>query len=149
MNENYETCFFNVSNNWSKKWSLIREFTTKWHGIKFRDREKLLPLVIQKEKKLSFKLPPSLQEYIMFFADINCHRKNRFVNNYSGYSLLKHENRKIIRDDYEIEYLGKLSAISLLRLSEGDAFWAVKKDNFGQADPPVETYMLNDLGSES
>ena len=150
MNKNYESCFHHVSGNWQEKWSLIRQFTIKWHGIEFRDCEELLPLVRQEEAKLGFELPPSFQEYIMFSVDIDCNRENRFIkNNHIEYSLLKHKTRKVIRDDYKVEYFKNLSAVSLLRLLEGDAFWAVKKDNLGQADPPVETYMLNDIGCNS
>ena len=63
MNHNYDPCFYNVSDDWQERWALIREFTTKWHGTKFRDRQELLPLVKQEEDKLGFELPPSFQEY--------------------------------------------------------------------------------------
>lgn len=135
MNDNYEPCFYDVSDDWQKRWSLIREFTTRWHGIQFRNRAELLPLIEQKEKELGFALPPSFQEYIIFSADANAFINNQII--------------KVIRDDYKVEYLKKLLAISLLRLSEGDAFWGIKKDNLNQTDPPVETYMLNDVGRNS
>ena len=38
MSNNYEPCFYNVSDDWQARWSLIREFTSKWHGIQFRDQ---------------------------------------------------------------------------------------------------------------
>ena len=135
MSENYEPCFYDVSDDWQERWSLIREFTKRWHGIQFRDRTELLPLVEKEEEKLGFKLPLSFQEYIIFSNDANSIVNNKII--------------KVIRDDYKVEYLEKLLAISLLRLSEGDAFWAVTKDNLEQTDPPVETYMLNDIGRNS
>ena len=125
MEQNYEPCFYNVSNDWRERWSLIREFTTRWYGIQFRNRKELLPLVKREEAKLGLKLPPSFQEYIMFSADANSIR-----------------NDKLIREDYEVEYFQELSAISLLILSEGDCFWGVKKSNLTQVDPPVECYYL-------
>ena len=128
MEKNYEPCFYNLSNDWRERWSLIREFTTKWYGIQFRVREELLPLVKQEEAKLGFELPPSIREYIMFSADANGIRNNKTV--------------KVIRDDYKVEYFKELSAISLLILSEGDCFWGVKKSNLTQEDPPVESYHL-------
>ena len=151
MNDNYEPCFYDVSDDWQEKWSLIREFTTRWHGIQFRDRQELVPLVKREEDKLGFKLPPSFQEYIIFSADIDCNRENRFIKNSLKiqYSLLTHKTRRVIRDDYVVEYFKELSAISLLRLSEGDAFWGIKTDHLAQTDPPVETYVLNDVGCNS
>ncbi|MEL6912339.1 MAG: hypothetical protein AAFO85_19390 [Cyanobacteria bacterium J06598_4] len=148
MSKNYEPCFNGVSNDWQGKWALIREFTTKWHGIQFRERIELLPLVKQEEDKLGLKLPPSFREYIIFYADIDSYKEDRFIKgkNEINYSLFNHKYRNIIRDDYTINYLEKLSSISLLRLSEGDCFWGIKLENLAQVDPPVENYMLNDLG---
>jgi hypothetical protein len=96
MNTNYEPCFFNVSEDWRERWSLIREFSTKWHGIQFSERKEFLPLVKKEEEKLGFKLSPSFQEYIIFYADIN-----------------KQERWEIIRDMYRVEYDCKLSTVSL------------------------------------
>lgn len=135
MSENYEPCFYDVSDDWQERWALIREFTTKWHSIQFRDRTETLPLVEKEEEKLGFELPPSFKEYIMFSAYTN--------------SIIDDKIIKVIRDDYQVEYLEKLSVLSLLRLSEGDVFWGIKKENIFQADPPVETYMLNDIGRNS
>ena len=125
MKKDYEPCFYNISDDWRERWSLIKEFITRWYGIQFRDRRELLPLVKQVEAKLGFELPASFQEYIMFSADANGIRNN-----------------KVIRDDYEVEYFEELSAISLLILSEGDHFWGVKKSNLKKEDPPVECYYL-------
>ena len=138
-------------NNWREKWSLIREFTTVWHGIQFRDKEKLFFFVKQEGRKLGFELPPSFREYIMFSADIGCNRENRFIkdNQKVKDSLLNYKNRLVIRDDYVIEYLNELSVISLLRQSEGDAFWGIKLENITQKDPPVENYTLNDIDHNS
>ena len=126
MNDNYEPCFFDVTDSWQERWSLIRKFTTRWHGIQYSDRQDLIPLVKQQEEKLGFKLPPSFQEYIMFSYDIN-----------------KDPTNIVIPYSSPLEYLKKLSAISLLRINEGDAFDGVQIDNLTRADPPVETYMLD------
>ncbi len=135
MNDNYEPCFYDVSDDWQERWSLIREFTTRWHGIQFRDRKELLLLVEQKEEELGFNIPPSVREYIMFSADANGIVNNQII--------------KAIRDDYTVKHLNRLSAVSLLRLSEGNCFWGVKKENFTKSDPPVERYSLNSIGQRN
>ena len=126
MNENYEPCFYNVSDDWQERWLLIREFTTRWHSIKFCNRKKLLPLVKQEEDKLGFNLPPSVREYIMFAAD-----------------LYEQERGDIIRDICQIKYHPNLATIELLRQCEDDAFWGIKEKYISQLDPPIELYVIN------
>ena len=132
MPESYQPCLFDVADSWQEKWRFIRTFATKWHGVKFSDRADLIPLVKQTKSSLGLQLPASFKEYIVFSADANSVKRPR-----------------VIRDDYQVEYLKQLNVVSLLRLSEGDAFWAVKVKDLMPEDPPVQCFKLNKLGMDS
>lgn len=121
MNRNYEPCLFEVSDDWQKRWALIREFATKWYGVHFRSRESLMPLVRYEEEKLGFKLPPSFQEYIMFHACAN----------------------HILPGVQELIYFPKLSTINFSRLCI-DVFSTVDIEDLDKEDPPIQTYSLKD-----
>jgi uncharacterized protein (TIGR02996 family) len=123
----YEPVFHEIPAGWKERWRLLREFTERWHGFPMPDVGGRAKEVHQAEKKLGLNLPPSVREWIAFGVDLE--KKGWFGH--------------VLRDCYEVKDLTELSAVSLMIQGEGDFYYAVKKDNLKDADPPVHGYVLD------
>ena len=123
----YEPVFYDVPDGWKERWRLLREFVERWHQIPLGDVGGHAEDIEKTEKSLGMKLPPSVKEWIAFCSELI---------DLSVYG-------KLIRDCFEVEHLKDLSAISLMLQGEADFYWAIKEENLGAFDPPVDGYNLD------
>ena len=121
----YQPCFATVPDTWQGRWTLLREFVRRWHGLSLGPVGAGSMLVDTEESKLGLQLPPSFREWIAFAEELSA--QNAF---------------EILRDCYEVTRLESHSAISLMLQGERDLYWAVKEEDFKSEDPPVNTYYL-------
>lgn len=126
MRHDYEPCFHNIPDTWSGRWQLVREFTRRWHGVTLSEVGQHTSVVQSKESELGIKLPPSFREWVAFSTE-----------------LIAQGSFGILRDCYEVTRLEEHRATSLLLQGEGDVYWAVKDENLGEPDPPIDMYFLD------
>ena len=62
--KNYEPCFAVVPADWHGRWTLLREFIRRWHGISAANVGESSALAAEEEAKLGQALPPSFREWI-------------------------------------------------------------------------------------
>jgi hypothetical protein len=121
--QDYEPCFATVPDTWHGRWDLIREFARRWYGVSLGAVGAPSRLAQQAQLVLPQPLPPSFGEYCSFAEELKA--QNAFG---------------ILRDDFEINRVPGNDATSLLLQGEGDVYWAVKDENLGEADPPVDVF---------
>ena len=120
-----EPVFGDVPDHWRGRWRLIREFVERWHGVALGDVGRYAEEARQIGKQMGLTLPPSMGEWIAFTTDLGS------VDN------------EVFRDCPEVKRLEDLSAVSLMIQGEADYWWAVRYENLGQADPPVDGWNLD------
>lgn len=132
--QNYMPCFTSVPDDWRGRWSLLREFTRRWHGIPVGDAGEPSALADEEEAKLGVTLPPSFREWLGYCEELMAISRGEDDTAF-----------EILRDAYEVVRLEveEHRAISLLIQGEADYYWAVKEEHLTQDDPPVDGYPLD------
>jgi hypothetical protein len=129
----YEPVFRDVPTDWQARWRLLRTFVERWYKVSLGDVSGPAARARETEERLGYLLPPSVREWAAFLWDLLDRDK---------YELL-------LRDAMSLCDLDDHPAFSLLVQGENDYHWAVKKEDLGQADPPVHGYMLDHETDES
>ncbi|WP_417393753.1 hypothetical protein [Gimesia chilikensis] len=117
MFENTESCV--------DCWHAISRFVESWTGVAFE----LNPesgSINDYEARVDVKLPISIRYWIDFSE------KSELISEYFSY-----------RDALEIEWLTDFDSLSILLQGERDFYWAVKREDLTQDDPPVTGYCLD------
>jgi hypothetical protein len=123
----YQPCFTPQPTTWDQRWQQLRNFTRAWHGIPLDPVGATSDLPAREEARLGIRFPPAFREWIDFAGELADH--NAFST--------------VLRDGYEVSRLQDHRAVSLILQCEGDVYWAVKEEDWGEDDPPVEFYHLD------
>lgn len=131
-NNNYLPVFIEEPQSLAERWMLIREFIRRWHRteLDLSYDERLFEL--SQQKYFGQTIPPSMKEWICLAKELE--QKDKF---------------DIFRDDFLVEEIKEINAVSLLVYAEGDIHFVVKEENMKLEDPPVDEYLFDGVSSFS
>ncbi len=122
IEHHYEPCFFSIPDSISDRWTLLREFVSRWHNLDLpllRDPERASHEI---EYSLNRKLPNSIREWIAFAHDLVA------INSFEH----------VMRDIFEVSRMNRFSCTTLMIQGEGDVYWTIADNNADLDDPPVD-----------
>jgi hypothetical protein len=119
----YEPCFASVPQSPANRWTLIREFISRWHNLNLpllRDPERSAQ---ECEYALNRTLPDSIREWIALSNDL----------------ISLDSFQKVFRDLFDVSRMNRFSSTTLMLQCEGDVYWTVHDKNAVLPDPPVDS----------
>ena len=122
IEHHYQPCFALIPDSVTERWTLLREFVSRWHNLNLpliRDPERTARDI---EYSLGQPLPNSIREWIAFSTDLID------INSFEH----------VMRDIFEISRLNRFSCTTLMIQGEGDVYWTVADKNARLDDPPVD-----------
>jgi uncharacterized protein (TIGR02996 family) len=136
----YEPVFREVPEDWQGRWRLIRELLERWYGIPLGDVGGHRNEVRLREGRLSFRLPPGMKEWIALYADLRPKSSRGGRPSYQSERMSAWA--KVFRDNFHVQHLQDLAAVSLMLQWERDLYYAVRTEHLHVEDPPVDVYGL-------
>ena len=130
--DNYYPVFLESPRSPSERWALIREFIRRWHKIELDISYDERLSALSQQKYFEQTIPLSLKEWICLAQELT--QKDKF---------------DIFRDDFSVEEIKEIAAVSLLVLAEGDIHFVMKEENLKLEDPPVSEYLFDGASSFS
>ncbi|MEL6110892.1 MAG: hypothetical protein AAFU85_33210 [Planctomycetota bacterium] len=120
----YEPSFAEIPTDVGQRWTLLREFVAKWHGLDIpivRDCERIAS---RHEQAIGQSLTYPLREWAAF-----------------GQGLVDLDAfNRVLRDEFDISRISRLNATTLMIQGEGDVYWGIVDANADSLDPPVEHF---------
>ncbi|SKB84242.1 hypothetical protein SAMN05660841_02639 [Sphingobacterium nematocida] len=121
----------------AEKWRRLRKFIENWYDFEIPNTTYQSQWIALKNS-LPFALPPFAER---FFSLAHQLQDVEHIYPYSGQKTNKFSS--IFRDCLDISFLEKHDALSLLIQAEQDTYWAIKRIDFEEENPPVYSYFLN------
>lgn len=118
----YTPCFTSMPADWAGRWTLLREFIRRWHGLPLGPVAAVSSLAYRQQQKLNRPLPPSMLEYMALLEELH-----------------HYESVWALPDGANFEPIPGQNAISLF--VDENAWSAVKEEHLHLDDPPVEKYL--------
>ncbi len=128
IEHHYEPCFTNIPESAPERWTLLREFISRWHNLNLplmRDPERAAQ---EYEYTLNRPLPDSIREWIALAKDL----------------IAMDSFHKVMRDVLDVSRMSRFSCTTLMRQCENDIYWTVRDVNLEDPDPPVD-YIHRDI----
>ena len=122
IEHHYEPCFASIPESVPDRWTLLREFVSRWHNLnmpQLRDPERSARDI---EYSLDQKLPYSMREWVAFSRDLIA------INSFEH----------VMRDLFDVSRMNRFNCTTLMIQGEGDVYWAVADKNSELDDPPVD-----------
>lgn len=128
MSTNYEPCFATVPPSPQARWTLLREFISRWHEIELPLLRDAASAASDIESTLNRQLPESIREWIALARDLS--ERGHFG--------------EVFRDQFEVTRISRLAITTLLLQGEQDIYWAIQDSYLNLPDPPVDSYWNGD-----
>lgn len=122
IEHHYEPCFASIPDSVPDRWTLLREFVSRWHNLNLpllRDPERAARDI---EYSLNRQLPNSIREWVAFAHDLVA------INSFEH----------VMRDIFEVSRMNRFSCTTLMIQGEGDVYWTIADKNADLDDPPVD-----------
>ncbi|GAB5406360.1 MAG: hypothetical protein Aurels2KO_45910 [Aureliella sp.] len=118
----YEPCFTSIPESITDRWTLLREFVSRWHNLnvpRLRDPEYAARDI---EYALGQPLPYSIREWVAFSCDL----------------IEIGAFEEVLRDEFDVSRMGQFNCTTLMLQGEGDVYWTVADKHSALDDPPVD-----------
>src|SRR5688572_6661031 len=132
IEHHYEPCFGHIPAAASERWTLLREFISRWHNLNLPISRDLERASREHEYTLNRTLPDSIREWIALAKDLIA------IDSFD----------QVMRDDFDLSRISRFSCTTLLRQSEDDVYWIVRDVNLNDPDPPVH-YLHRDFDTNA